>query len=195
MLLALALPALAGAAARDYRIDPVHSRVLFSADHLGFSQALGTLSAPRGRLRFDPDDWSSAQVEVEIDLATLDLGDPDWNARMLRSDFLDAARAPTARFVSTAVEAVQADRARVHGMLELRGERVPVTLEVRLNRIARNPLTLRRTVGFSAEATLSRAALGMRAWKNVVGDRVELRIEVEAQRARRRRNDADAMEE
>jgi hypothetical protein len=38
-------------------------------------------------------------------------------------------------------------------------------------------------VGFSATATLSRAAFGADAWSSLVGDTVALRIEVEAHRA------------
>ncbi|MBP6596808.1 MAG: polyisoprenoid-binding protein, partial [Arenimonas sp.] len=46
------LPA-AGAASADvlpYRIDPVHTRVLFAVDHAGFSQSLGTFSGATGTL-------------------------------------------------------------------------------------------------------------------------------------------------
>ena len=38
----------------------------------------------------------------------------------------------------------------------------------------------RRTVGFSATTTISRADFGITAWKSVIGDDVELRIEAEA---------------
>ncbi len=41
MLLATA-PALADA--DTYRLDPVHTRVLFTIDHAGYSQAMGTVS-------------------------------------------------------------------------------------------------------------------------------------------------------
>lgn len=180
------------AAPRDYEIDPLHTRILFSVDHLGYSRALGTFSAPSGRLRFDPRDWGSAEVEVEIDLTSLDLGDADWNARMLRRDFFDAERHPTARFRSTRVEPLETGGARIHGLLDLRGVSREVVLEARMNRLARHPLTLRRTAGFSATATLSRGAFGMSAWRSAVGDAVSLTIEVEAIRARRpAQGDAD----
>lgn len=181
----LLIAAAVDAAPRDYVIDPLHTRILFSVDHLGYSRALGTFSAPSGRLRFDPRDWRSAEVEVEIDLGSLDLGDADWNARMLRRDFFDAERHPKARFRSTRVEPLEAGGARVHGVLSLRGVSHEVSLDARLNRLARHPLTLRRTAGFSATAVLSRSAFGMSAWRSAVGDTVSLIIEVEATRARR----------
>jgi len=185
-----------GVHAAEYRIDPVHTRVSFSADHAGFSQAIGTFSAPRGRLSFDPDDWTQAELEVELDVATLDLGDADWNERMLRRDFLDAERHPLARFTSTRVEAIDGRRANVHGELSLAGRVQPLTLEVTLNRLAPHPMNMRRTAGFSARATLSRHAFGISAWPKLIADEVTLRIEVEAQRSRKPRDDeSDATEE
>lgn len=179
--------ALAGAAIakpQHYELDPVHTRLAFAIDHLGFSRTLGTFSQPRGTLLFDPDDWRSAKLEVRIDIATLDLGDAQWQKRMFKRDYFDFADHPDAHFVSTSVEPTGADTARVHGTLTLRGTSRPLTLDVRLNRHGRHPLTFRTTAGFSATATLRRSDFGMNDNLRTVGDLVELRIEVEAQRRR-----------
>lgn len=183
-LQALLLAGAVDAAGHEYRLDPVHSRVLFAVEHLGFSKVLGTFSAPRGWLRFDPADWQSARGEVEIDLATLDLGDAGFNRRMRRSDAFDSERHPLARWVVERVEPIDASRFLAHGRLTWRGADYPLALDVQFNRLARHPLTLRRTAGFSASATLSRAALGIDGWQGMVGDAVELRVEVEARRGR-----------
>lgn len=114
---------------------------------------------------------------------------------MLKRDFFDAADHPTARFQSTRIEPIDATRATVFGTLSLRGESHEVALDVTLNRSGRNPLTLRRTVGFSATATLSRSAFGMRGWKTAIGDSVSLIIEVEATRARVSKNQPRAPSE
>jgi polyisoprenoid-binding protein YceI len=58
-----------------------------------------------------------------------------------------------------------------------------VTLDATLNALKRHPLTFKKTAGFSATATLSRADFGMDAWKNVVADEVKVLIEIEAGRA------------
>lgn len=168
-----------------YELDPVHSRVLFSVSHDGYSNALGTFSRPRGELWFDPADWSRARLDVQLDLATLDLGDADFNARIAQADYLDSQRWPQARFVSERVEPLPGQQAQVHGILHLRGQQVPLTLHVRLNRIGRGLYTrLRQSAGFSASARLRRSDFGMRAHARHVGDEVELRIEAEARRAR-----------
>ena len=168
-----------------YELDPVHSRIVFSVGHDGYSHALGTFSRPQGELWFDPDDWRSARLDVRIDMSTLDLGDADFNTRIARRDYLDTQRHPQARFVSISVEPITATTARVHGTLTLRGIDAPVTLQVTLNRLARSAYSLRRTAGFSATATLQRSDFGMTAHAKAVDDNVHLRIEVEALRGRR----------
>ena len=182
---ALALLLAAGAAQarpETFRLDPVHTRVAFQVSHAGFSNPVATFSQVEGELQFDEADWSTATLDVRIPIATLDLGDADWQAKILDRTFFDAEKFPQARFVSTRVEPVDATHARVTGALTLRGITRPVTLEVTLNALRRHPLTFRRTAGFSATGTLRRSDFGMDAWKSVVGDEVKLIIEVEAQR-------------
>ena len=184
-VLLLGLGAPAWAAPAQYALDPVHTRVQFAIDHAGFSKAIGTVSGSTGTIVFDPDDWSTARVEVSIPIARVDLGDAKWNQATLARNLLDGERHPVATFVSTRIEPIDAQRAIVHGDLTLRGETREVALQVVLNALKRYPLPpFRRTVGFSATAVLSRAEFGIDAWKSVIGDAVELRLEVEASRSR-----------
>ncbi|MGO1001769.1 YceI family protein [Lysobacter sp. CA196] len=189
--LALASAAAGAAPPQRYGLDPVHTRVMFAVSHAGFSQALGTVSGARGSLLFDRDDWRSAKLEVSVPLTRLDLGDAKWNAATLAAHLLDGKRHPLARFVSETVEPLPgegenpSDRARVCGALSLRGVTRPLCMDVQLNGYKRHPLPpFRHTAGFSASARLSRAEFGIDAWKSVIGDEVELRIEAEAVRNR-----------
>lgn len=180
------LPLAAAAEPARYTIDPVHTRVMFSLSHAGYSQAIGTVSGSTGTLVFDPDDWRSARVQVEVPLARLDLGNEKWNAAALGSGLLDGKDHPVARFVSTRVEPVDATHAAVFGTLTLRGKTREVKLDVTLNQVKRYPLPpFRHVAGFSATTTIDRRDFGIDAWSNrVIGDRVELRIEAEATRER-----------
>lgn len=180
------------AAADAWRLDPVHTRVLFKVDHAGFSQALGLFPDVGGELRFDPADWTSARLEVRIPLARLQIGDDGWRDKLLTRPFFDAAHFPEARFVSTRIEPVDAQNARVFGQLTLRGVEREIMLAVRLNKLARHPLTFRRTAGFSATAELDRRDFGMDAWPNVIGQRVTLEIQAEATRTRQDQEQHDA---
>lgn len=184
LLCLLACVAFAARAGRaHYALDPVHTRVLFSVSHAGFSQALGTVSGSTGSLEFDPDDLGSARIEAKVPLARLELGNSKWNAATAK--LLDADAHPVASFVSTRVEPVDATHAIVTGNLTLRGVTQEVRLAVTFNQLRRHPLPpFRRTAGFSATTTLSRQAFGITQWPGVIGDAVELRIEAEAVRAR-----------
>ena len=166
-----------------YALDPVHTRVLFAVSHAGFSQALGTVSGSTGTLDFDPGDLRSAHVEASVPLARLELGDEKWNAAAKK--LLETQAHPTAMFVSTRVEPIDASHAAVIGTLTLNGIAREVRLDVTFNQLRRHPLPpFRRTAGFSATTLLSRKAFGITDWPSVIGDAVELRIEAEAVRAR-----------
>jgi len=181
----LAIPAAQAFEPQTYAIDPVHTRVLFAIDHAGFSKAMGTVSGSTGTLVFDREDWSSARLDVRVPVERLDLGDPKWNDAVRAGNLLDTKRHPEAHFVSTKIEPVDADHAKVCGDLTLRGVTKPVCMDVTFNALKRHPLPpFHRTAGFSATTTISRAEFGMSAWPSVIGDTVELRIEAEAERAR-----------
>ena len=186
LLLCTLLSAPTWAASEHYQLDPVHTRVMFSVGHAGFSKAIGTVSGSTGTLLFDAEDWSTAQVEVSVPLQRVDLGDEKWNQSVMAGNLLDTTRVPAATFVSTRVEPVDNQHALVHGLLTLHGVAREVTLDVTFNALKRHPLPpFRRTVGFSASTTINRADFDIDAWKSVIGDEVELRLEVEAVRSRK----------
>lgn len=186
LLLALAaFAAPAFAQTMQYRLDPVHTRVLVAVEHAGFSQALGTVSGSTGTLQFDPDDWRAAKLDATVPLQRLDFGDAEWNRAVLARNLLDAEDFPEARFVSSRVEPVDAQRATVFGELTLHGVTREVALDATLNQLKRHPLPpFRRTAGFSATTTIRRSDFGIDAWKSVIGDEVQIRLEVEALRER-----------
>lgn len=180
---ALALPFAALAQPVGYRLDPVHTRVLFAVSHAGFSHALGTVSGSTGTLMFDPDDWSSAKLSVSVPMIRIDLGDEKWNHAASARSLLDVADHPVATFVSTRIQPKDPQHALVCGTLALHGVEREVCLDVTFNQLKHHPMPpFHRTAGFSATAILSRKAFGIDAWPAVIGDEVELRIEAEALR-------------
>jgi polyisoprenoid-binding protein YceI len=172
------------AAPQTYRFDPVHTQVWFSTDHQGFSHPQGRLRIKDGWFRFDPANWSAGQVDVVIDLASADLGDAKWNDTAKSGAFLDAGGVATARYVSRSVEQKDATHGVIHGDLTLRGTTRPVDVAFTLNRIGNDPYAFRQKAGFSASATLHRSEFGMTRYKDVVGEDISLRFEIEGLRDR-----------
>lgn len=177
------LPLTAHAQARSWQLDPVHTRVMLAVEHAGFSKAIGTVSGSSGQLLFDPGNWHGARLDVQVPLDRLDFGDERWNRAVQAPNLLDTGNHPQARFVSSHITVRDERNARVCGTLTLRGVSAPLCMDVSFNQHRRYPLPpFRDTVGFSARAELSRSAFGASAWPNLIGDTVELRIEVEASR-------------
>ena len=182
VLAALLMPVAAQAAMHAYRYDTVHSQVVFSIDHDGYSRPFGRLRIARGWLRFDPDDWSHAATVLDIDLGSVDMGEAKWNAAVCGRSLLDCAQHRYAHFASTSVERKDASHGVLHGELTLHGVTRPVALPFTLNRLARTVFGMHVVAGFSATAMLDRTAFGITAFPNAIGHNVAVWLELEAVR-------------
>ena len=170
----------AHARSAGYRYDTVHSQILFSITHDGYSRPFGELHIAKGWLRFDPDDWSKSATELDIDLAGLDMGDADWNKAVLKPAFLDAAHDRYAHFASTSVQRTDDRHGILHGQLTLRGITRPVSLAFTVNRVGKTIYGLHTVAGFSASTTLDRADFGMTSNPGSIGQHVTVWLEIEA---------------
>lgn len=190
-------PEARAAAPQTYRLDPVHTQIVFFADHLGFSHGIGRLRIREGWFQFDAGDWSSARADIVVDVASLDMGEAKWSDKVRSAQFLDTARWPTARFIGSRLEKKTANGGVLHGELWLRGVRRDVDLEVTFNRAGGDPYAFTKKAGFTARAQLDRFDFGMSTYRDVVGANVELRIEVEGilSRAKPAEVKSDAAEE
>ena len=180
-LAAIVLPlASAHAASATYRYDTVHSQIVFSISHDGYSRPFGRLHIARGWLRFDPDDWSTAATELDVDVAGVDMGDTDWNKGVCKPTLLDCARHRDAHFVSTQVERKDDHHGVLHGQLTLRGVTRPLSLPFTFNRVGRTIYGLHTVAGFSASVTLDRKTFGLTSNANSIGQSVSIWLELEA---------------
>ena len=173
---------LAFAGASDYRFDTVHTQILFTLSHLGFSHPTGRLHLKSGFIHFDDGDWTTAKVDALIDTASIDMGDAGWNDKLRSHEFFAAERYPTAHFVSTRVEKTGDKKGIVHGTLTLLGVARPLDLAVTFNRAGVDPYTFKWTAGFSATAALRRSDFGMTKYLPDIGDAIDIRIEAEGLR-------------
>jgi polyisoprenoid-binding protein YceI len=184
LVLAAFMLASGHATASEYRFDTVHTQILFSVSHLGFSHPSGRLHVKSGFIHFDDGDWPASKVDVVIDAASVDMGDAAWNAKVRSWELLDTDKHATAQFVSTAVEKTGEHSGVVHGKLSLLGVTRPLDLAITFNRAGVDAYSLKYTAGFSATATLQRSDFGMKKYLPDVGDKIEIRIEAEGLRDR-----------
>ncbi len=181
--------------AQTYVLDPVHTQIVFFADHLGFSHGIGRLKIKQGWFVFDADDWSTARADVVIDMRSVDMGDAGWTAKVRGGTFLDSDDSPTARFIGNTLEKQTANTGILHGELWLRGIRRNLDLDVTFNREGGDPYAFKTKAGFTATTTLNRFDFGMSTFRDVVAGPVELRIEVEGVRSTQKEKKSDVPEE
>lgn len=170
------------AAAENYRIEKTHADLLFSIDHAGFTRKHGSFREFDGSLQFDAARPENSAVEVTVKMDSLDTAlaarDKDVKGEM----FLDTAKYPEMRFVSSKVTVAANQELQIEGNLTLHGVTRPITLHARLNKAGPNPFDQRPTLGFSATGSLKRSEFGMTGFIPVVGDVVTIEIDAEFNR-------------
>jgi polyisoprenoid-binding protein YceI len=158
-----------------YKVDPNHTQVLWSVDHMGFSRLHGMVGSMTGKLDLDPARLAQSRLDVEIPLSGLTLTSSGFSGHLQTADLFDVAKFPTARFVSQSV-VVRGQQATITGNLTLKGVTKPVVLEARFYGAGRNPMSKAQTVGFSAKGQLKRSDFNLGYAVPAVSDLVDLEI-------------------
>jgi len=170
-------------AADKYRLDPVHTFVVFKVADLGYAHVVGWFTDVAGELTFDPADVSKSELSVTIKTASIDTHYEPRNKDLMSPDFLNVAEFPEMTFTSTASEKTGDKTGTVTGDLTLLGVTKPVTLEVTFNQIAPNPFNSDTpTAGFTAHTVIKRSDFGMTAYLPAIGDEVDITIDAQAPR-------------
>lgn len=171
-------------AADKYDIDPTHTQVQFTYNHMGFSNITGRFDEVTGDFQFDAADPTKSSVSITIPVASISTGVDKLDEHLLKADFFDATQFPTATFKSTGVTAAGEGKLAVAGDLTIHGVTRPVVLDVTINGIGEHPMRKLPAAGFDARATIKRSDFGVGAYVPAVGDEVTLSITVEATKAK-----------
>lgn len=181
-----ATPVATSAEMARYEIDPDHAVVAFLVDHVGYARVLGRFTDISGHFMYDAANRELGTVEVTIGAASVDTDHEARDGHVRGSDFLDVEAHPSMTFTAEGGTATGENTGTVTGDLTLLGQSRPLTLDVTLNKVAPYPFGHRKeTVGVSARGSVTRSAYGMdyAVANGLVGDEVQLIIEVEALRA------------
>jgi polyisoprenoid-binding protein YceI len=166
-----------------YTVDPGHTLVVWTLDHLGVSPYTGMFGDVTGTLVLDRKNPNAARVDVTIPLSKVVTASAGLTAHLLqpgkdggKADFFGASPAD-ARFVSTKVVAA-GQKAKITGNLTLNGITRPVTLDASFYGAGKMPAQMggKENIGFSATATILRSQFGLGFGVPMVGDSVKLNI-------------------
>lgn len=103
-----------------WSLDPAHSAVGVTAQHLGLSSVRGRFTEFAGRIDVAAD-VERSRVEAVISAASIDTGNGLRDKHLRSPDFLDTGRFPEITYRSTALTPAGPDRWTVHGELALHG--------------------------------------------------------------------------
>lgn len=180
-LLLLASSSLSHAAPEAYDIDNSHSFANFALRHV-VAKASGTFSDITGKIVIDRDDLSKSSVNAVINVLSVNTSHAKRDEHIKKADYLDAGQYSEMRFVSSRVEAVNANEGILHGELTLHGVTRPMSFPFKVLGFGADPWGGQR-MGVEAHTTLKASDFGF-AWPlkagAPVGNDIEITLLIEA---------------
>ena len=176
---ALLVAAAQGASAepKRYTLDMTHTDIHFSIMRFGFNRVIGHFRDAEGTIAYDAVDIANSSVEVTIDATSIDSGNDTRDGHLNGEFWLNTAAHPTITFRSTSVARNDDGTLAVTGELAIKGETLPVTLAVTVNKTGTEPASKREAIGVTARTELDRTAFGVATAPNLIANDVHVHIE------------------
>jgi polyisoprenoid-binding protein YceI len=165
------------ALAANLKVDNAKSAVSATFRQMGVpvDAKFGKFTA---QLDYDAAKPENAKASVEIDVASFDLGDADYNSEVRKKEWFNAAQFPKATFTATKIRSAGAGKLDVSGKLTLKGKTADVSF----------PMTVKKegnAQAFEGSLPIRRLAFGIGEgeWKDtsIVADEVVIKFRVLAQ--------------
>jgi polyisoprenoid-binding protein YceI len=159
-----------------YTVEPTHTRVLFSVDHLGFTTWYGEFTNVSGSLMLNPTHPAASSFDISIPANTISTSNTKLDGELNSPEWFDTAKYPTIEFKSAKITRTGRSTAKITGELTFHGVTKPETLNVTFNASGINFITKAYTVGFNATGTIKRSDFNQTTYLPVIGDDVTLTI-------------------
>jgi polyisoprenoid-binding protein YceI len=168
----------------SWKIDPAHTRVVFSVRHMMISQVHGGFDEVSGTVEFDEEHPTNSTVDVKIKADSINTGQPQRDTDLKAPNFLDVEKYPYLCFKSQRVEVIDDRHGKLIGDLTIKDVSKEVTLDVEYAGQVKSPFG-HVSAGFTASTMIDRKDWGL-TWNKpletggvLIGDELEINIEVE----------------
>ena len=175
-LIAASLFASAMAGAAVPKTDPAKSSVAAVFKQMGVPVE-ASFKSFTAQIDYDAARPEAAKAAVDINTASMDLGDAEYNREVAKKEWFNTAQFPKASFVSTAIKAAGPGKLNVTGKLTIKGRSANVSF----------PLAVKTDAGkqvFEGQLPIRRLAfnIGEGEWKDtsMVADEVVIKFRVTA---------------
>ncbi len=168
--LAIAIPALAAVAKLDTTKSTV--AIVFKQMNVPVDAKFKKFSA---NIDYDSAKPDASKATVDIDVASFDLGDPEYNKEVLKKEWFNSAQFPKAIFVSTSMKAGANGKLDVTGNLTIKGKTIVTSFPLSVKKEGSNQV-------FDGMLPIKRLAfnIGEGEWKDtgMVADEVVIKFHV-----------------
>ena len=165
-------------AAQTFKIDPVHSSIIFKINHLGVTSFYGRFNNPSGTLTIDKNAPENNSAEIMVKVENVDTDNDERDAHLKSQDFFHADQYPDIVFKSASFKKLKNDQFEVSGNLTFHGVTRQIVIKVNQTGAVNDPWGNFR-MGFETSFTILRSDFGMNKMLDLVGDEVQLIIAIQ----------------
>ncbi|WP_321930337.1 YceI family protein [Paraburkholderia guartelaensis] len=126
-------------------------------------------------VRFDPANVAASSAKLDVEVASFDLGAPEYNKEVAGDEWFDASHFPHATFVSTQIKPAANGAFTVTGKLTIKGKTTDVVVPVQYRKDGANQV-------FDGTLPIKRLAYGIGSgeWKDtsIVADDVQIKFHI-----------------
>jgi polyisoprenoid-binding protein YceI len=143
-------------------IDPMHSQIGFKVKHLMFSNVRGTFKEFDAVINAAEEDFPEAEINLQINPASIDTGDEKRDAHLKGADFFDVENFKEINFTATSHELIGNDESRyiLLGDLTMKGITKQIKLDVEFNGLMKDPWGNQKAI-FSVTGKFNRNDWGL----------------------------------
>jgi len=170
---------ISGAVPGVYKSEATHAYITFQYLHQGYARPTLRWNDFEATVNLDPSSPNDSTLNVTIDAASIDSGVEKFDQHLVSADFFDVANHPSITFSSTSLNQLRTGYGKLAGELTMKGITKPITLDVTLNKVGENFRSKKPMLGISATTKLKRSEWDLGQYTPVVGDDVDISIEVE----------------
>lgn len=143
-----------------WTLDAAHSELQFKIKHMMISTVTGQFKDFNAVLETEDDDFTKAKIRLTAEVKSISTNNEQRDTHLRTGDFFDAENHPQLIFESEKMEKIDDENYKLHGVLEMRGTRKPVVLDVEFGGIMQDPYGLTRA-GFSVRGKVNRRDFGV----------------------------------
>jgi polyisoprenoid-binding protein YceI len=146
---------------KTWNVDKTHSTVKFSVSHLVISEVEGSFKVYDGAISSSNEDFSNAQIDFAIDVASINTDNEMRDGHLKSDDFFNATSYPKMTFKSTSFKKKSGNKYELEGDLTIRSTTKKIKFEVTYGGTAKDGYGNTKA-GFKAMGNINRFDYGLK---------------------------------